>query len=374
MRSLKTLLITILILVSCKDKSPVPSSIYPIDFSLEATKTINLSEFSQSVDYIPLETNSKCYINKIKKIKFFGDSIFIFNELGWNMGEILVFNMSGSFLFSFGQIGPGPEEIENPRDLIKFGDNFLIWDRQKISEFDKTGKFKRKLFDAFLHGNEFFVDSDYIYLYHGTEFPGILSKYDFNGFLIDTLKPTDPRHLNTAFENETVVYANNEYHLFAPAFDTVWTLNNNKIVPKYFFDFKEETTLEKFFKEVTYKEPLERLSALNSTPTSYVLTFLENDNYQFFKYIRSKKSSYKILNKRTDHQLDFVICINDIDNGIFDNPITINKDHLIIPLEPLKILKHLKNNPNMTMTKYRQIGESLKEDDNPALMLCKLKL
>ena len=350
----------LLILVSCKEKSPGPSSIYPIDFSLEAAKTINLSEFSQSVDYIPLETNSKCYINKIKKIKFFGDSIFIFNELGWNMGEILVFNLSGSFLFSFGQIGPGPEEIEDPRDIIKSDDSYLIWDRQKVSEFANTGKFKKKLFDAFVYGSEFFMESGYIYLYHGTEFPGLLTKYNLTGLLIDTLKPADPSHLNTAFDSENVLYANNEYHLFAPAFDTVWTLAGNKIVPKYCLDFKKETTLEKFFKNVSYTDPLERLSALNSTQTSNVLRFLENDSYLFIKYIRSKKSLFKIINKSTHKHLDFITCINDIDNGIFDNPITMTNDYLVIPLEPLKIQKILGKNTSLPMTKLRQIGESIK--------------
>jgi hypothetical protein len=374
MKLFNILLFTILFLGSCNQNPSEPHSISSIDLSLEAVKSINLSEFCQSVDYIPLETNSKCYINKIRKIKFFGDSIFIFNELGWNMGEILVFNMSGSFQFNFGEIGPGPEEIENPRDIIKFGNSYLIWDRQKISEFDKTGKFKRKMFDAFVHGTEFFIESNNIYLYHGTEFPGLLTEYDLSGSLIDTLKPTDPGHLNTAFENENVLLANKEYHLFAPAFDTVWKLNNNKIIPKYFLEFKGETTLEKFFKKVTYKDPLERLSALNSTPTSNVLTFLENDNHLFLKYIRSKKSSYKIVNKSTNHHLDFVICNNDIDNGIFDNPITMTNDYLVIPLDPLKMQKNLKNNPNLTMTKYRQIVESLKENDNPVLMLCRLKL
>jgi hypothetical protein len=373
-RPLKTLLITLLVLVSCKEKSPGPSSIYPIDFSPEAAKTINLSEFSQSVDYIPLETNSKCYINKIKKIKFFGDSIFIFNELGWNMGEILVFDLSGSFLFSFGQIGPGPEEIEDPRDIIKSDDSYLIWDRQKVSEFANTGKFKKKLFDAFVHGSEFFMESDYIYLYHGTEFPGLLTKYNLTGLLTDTLKPVDPGHLNTAFDGENVLYANNEYHLFAPAFDTVWTLAGNKIVPEYFLDFKNETTLEKFFKNVSYTDPLERLSALNSTQTSNVLRFLENDSYLFIKYIRSKKSLFKIINKSTHKHLDFITCINDIDNGIFDNPITMTNDYLVIPLEPLKIQKISGKNTSLPMTKLRQIGESIKENNNPVLMLCKLKL
>lgn len=369
-----TLLFTILIFGSCDQKSPKIYTLSSIDLSHESVKTVNLSEFCYSVDYILLETNTKCYINKIKKVKFFGDSIFVFNELGWNLGEILVFNFSGSFLFSFGQIGPGPEEIENPRDIIKFYNSFLLWDRRKVAEFDNAGKFKKKIFDAHVHGYEFFTESDNIYLYHGTEFPGILTKYGLDGSLIDTLKSTKSSHLNTAFENENVTFANGEHHLFAPAFDTVWTLINNNIIPRYYFDFKGETTLEKFFNSFTNKDPLERLSALNSTPISHVLTFLENDNYLFLKYIRSKKSSYKVINKINNRYLDFVTSHNDIDYGIFDNPITLTNEYLVIPLDPMKMKLHIKNNTKQYLTKFQEISESLKETDNPVLMLCKIRL
>ena len=368
---LASLVITI-VLASCSQKKSETPTFTSIDFSINAVQSINLSDFCSSIDYITLETKPNCIINTIRKIKFFGDSIFILNELGWNMSEIMVFNLSGKFLSNFGQIGSGPEEIDNPRDIIKFGDYYLIWDREKVAEFDKTGKFKRKLFNAFVHGSEFFTDSKNIFLYHATEFPGVLTKYELNGTLIDTLKPTDPKHQNTSFENENVVFADNEFHLFAPAFDTVWTINNNRIIAKYFLDFKDETTLEKFFKTVTYNDPMQRLSALNSTPTSNVLTFLENDNYLFLKYKRSKSSSYKILNKKTNQKLDFTNCINNIDNGTFGDPIAITQKEIIIPLESIKILKHFKKNTSLAKAKFKELCESIKEDSNPIIMICKL--
>jgi|WetSurMetagenome_2_1015567.scaffolds.fasta_scaffold76670_2 hypothetical protein len=374
MKNLLTSLAITIVLVSCGQKKTEVPAFTTIDFSINAVQAINLSDFCSSVDYITLETRPDCIIKTVRKIKFFGDSIFILNELGWNMSEILVFDRTGSFLTKFGKIGSGPEEIDNPRDIIKFGDSYLIWDREKVAEFDKTGKFKKKMFDAFVHGSEFFTNSKNIYLYHGTEFPGILTKYDLNGTLTDTLKPTDPKHQNTSFEGENVVLAGNEFHLFAPAFDTVWTLNNNMIIPKYYLDFKDETTLEEFFKNVTTTDPMQRLSALNSTPTSNVLTFLENENYLFLKYKKTKSSSYKIINKKTNQKLDFTSCINNIDNGIFGNPIAITREEIVIPLESIKILKHFKKNTSLAKPKFKELCESIKEDSNPVIMLCKLDL
>jgi len=373
MKLFRPTLFLIFVLASCHHHKQEPHALSSIDFTLPAAKSINLSEICSTIEYIKLETGSKCYINHISKIKFFGDSIFIFNELGWNMGEILVFNKSGKFLLEFGQLGEGPEEIENPRDIIRYGDSYLIWDRLKVSEFDHSGRFIKKLFSAFLHGNEFFSDSGNIYLYHGTEFPGMLTKYNKAGILTDTLRPANPAHHNTSFEGENVQYANNEFHLFAPALDTVWALNSPRIIPKYILDFKGEMTLEKFFKKVPFTNPPDMLAALNSTQTSNVLTFLENDSFLFLKYIRSRNSYFKLINKKSNRQTDFVNCKNDIDFGLFGIPIALTDDQLVIPLEPVKILRYLKDNGASAETKNIQAFNSIKESDNPILMLCKLK-
>ena len=367
------LLITIFLVSLIACKKSVSDSVVTISIDKPADEFVELSRFVSSVDYVPLETNSYCLINKIRNIKFWGDSILIFNEISWNMTEILVFNKSGKYLGTFGQYGPGPEEIKDPRDILRAGDSVLLWDRDYMVEFDKKGNFKRSLFKAFLPGRNFFVDSGNIFLYHGSVFPGLLSQYDKNGGLKELFKPIEPQKASSQMEGESVALVKGEYHLFAPALDTVWTLNSNKILPAYVVTFKEGMSLQSFFQKYSDEVFPGILNFMNSTPLSHVLRFLEDDDYLFLTWVSLKKQGNTIISKRNKHQIDFVYCDNDIDDGLFGSPVTVFDNNLIIPIEPAKILNHLKKKTSNTVTKFDEMGKKIKEDDNPVLMFCKLK-
>ena len=363
----------VITIIACNRDSYNHKDIKSIRFESKPKELINLSDFCSSISYIPLETNSKCYITKISRIKFFGDSIFIINQLFWNMKEILVFDITGKFLGTFGQIGPGPEEIDNPRDVIKINDSYLIWDKLKIAEFDYKGNFKRKLFNAFIPGENFFVESNKINLYHGTEFPGLITQYDFEGNLLRTYKPIDPKKYSSTFEGENLINIDNEYHFFAPSFDTVWMFSNNQILPRYIFDFTGDITLQKLFMKYPDKIPPEMAPILKSNSPSYVLSFFESKNYIFLKYLKSNNQSFKVISKINSHQIDFKHCNNNIDNGIFGTPISSIDDNFVIPLEPIQILKHRDNFNSPEQSTFNMIGQIIKEDDNPVLMFIKFK-
>lgn len=372
MRSSSLIVISIVLTCSCSRHHP-SQDFEVIQFANNPIESANLSALCSSIEYIPLETNPRCLINNIVEIKFFGDSIFIINETGWNIKEILIFNTSGKFLGNFGDIGQGPEEIDSPRDIIRHSENFLIWDKRKVAEFDKEGRFTRKLFDAFLHGNKLFIDADMIHLYHATEYPGMITQYDFDGKLIDTIKPLSPDHINSAFEGENVTYTNHGYNLFAPSFDTVWTVKDNSIKPKYVFDFNGEMTLQVLFQNYAVNNPVEMIKILGSYQTSNVRTYLENEDHLLLLSFRARKRAYKIIRKENNQQLDFISCVNDIDNGLFETPITLSDSHMIIPLQPMKIIDHLKKNVPDKESPFGKMAQDIKETDNPVLMLCKLK-
>lgn len=363
-----------LTITSCNSKSTISSEVKVIPFVVKVNEFVNLSDFCTSIYYVPLETNSSCYISSISKIKIFGDSIFIFNEMGWNMKDILVFNKEGKFLGNFGKSGPGPEEIENPRDISKFKDSYLIWDRIKIAQYDKKGQFRKKLFNAYLPGKNLFSYPDRILIYHGTQPPGLISSFDLNGTSQRIFKPTDPEPKNSTIEGENLIYTDGECHFFAPSLDTVWALSGDQFFPRYVFDFKEDLTLEKFFKKNSDKHGLEMLSLINSTPTSSVQSFNEGNKYIFASYLRSKQMSYKVFSKEKNRQIDFTYCDNDIDNGIFGKAIGMYDDNLIIQLEPIKILSHSNKYKDSKHELFNKFALTIKEDDNPVLMICKLKL
>jgi len=270
-------------------------------------------------------------------------------------------------------MGEGPEDIYSPRDIIKFNDSYLVWDRSKISEFDNKGNFKRKLFNAFIPGTNFFTDSSTINLYHGTEFPGLISQYDFGGNLLKTLKPVDPKNTSTSFMGESLNRIDNEYHLFEPSVDTVWMFSDKQILPKYIFDFVGDETIQTLLQKYPDKIPPEMAPLLNKFAPSHVISFTESKNYIALKYYKSKINAYRIISKTNLHQVDFIYGDNDTDNGIFDTPVSTTGDDFVIPIEPIKILKRNNKLKDSQKPTFNKIGENIKENDNPVLMLIKFK-
>jgi len=356
---------------ACSNHNSINRDINTIRFENTPVEVMKLSEICPSISYIRLETTSKSYINKISKIKFFGDSIFIINQLYWNLKEILVFNMKGKFLGAFGNIGPGPEEIESPRDIVKMKDSYLVWDRLKIAEFDKNGNFKRKILNAFVPGSNFFIQSNKINLYHGTEFPGLISQYDFDGKHQKIFKPIDQNFNSSAFEGEGFINIDNEYHLFAPALDTVWEFSESKIQSKYVFNFMGKPTLQTLFKKYSHASPPEMGPILSKNSPSYVISFNENKNFILIRYFKSGTELYKVISKNSLRQIDFKYCINDIDDGIFGNPVASFDDNFVFELQATKILKHQDESRHLKDSTFFKIEKSIKENDNPVLMFCK---
>jgi len=344
-----------------------------ISFDNDAREYVKMSEFVSSITYVPLETKPNCCINNITKIRIFGDSLLIFNEIDWNYTEIMVFNKKGKYLGIFGENGRGPEEILNPRDIRKVGRSYYIWDRDKISEFDEKGNFKRVLLKAFYPGSNFLIDTNFVYLYHATDFPGILSQFSLKGDLIRTFKPSVPKQIGSAFKEENIFDINGEFHLFAPSFDTVWAVENNQLYTKYVFNFKGDMTLQKLFLENNVSNPLEFSKIMNSTSFSYVTNYIEDEDYIFLSYSKLKKTGSKLISKKSGSQITFNYCINNIDNGIVAKPISFENNSLVILLQPLDVLNKACNAKNSEKTGFEMLRDTINEDDNSILMFCKIK-
>jgi len=344
-----------------------------ISFDNDAREYVKMSEFVSSITYVPLETKPNCCINNITKIRIFGDSLLIFNEIDWNYTEIMVFNKKGKYLGIFGENGRGPEEIQNPRDIRKVGRSYYIWDRDKISEFDEKGNFKKVLLKAFYPGSNFLIDTNFVYLYHATDFPGILSQFSLKGDLIRTFKPSVPKQIGSAFKEENIFDINGEFHLFAPSFDTVWAVENNQLYTKYVFNFKGDMTLQKLFLENNVSNPLEFSKIMNSTSFSYVTNYIEDEDYIFLSYSKLKKTGSKLISKKSGSQITFNYCINNIDNGIVAKPISFENNSLVILLQPLDVLNKACNAKNSEKTGFEMLRDTINEDDNSILMFCKIK-
>ncbi len=93
-------------MLSCNNAIENKEAIPIINFSSIKPTDLQLSSVVDSIIYIPLETNRKCILNKLTKIKIVGDKIYAIN-IGTNMG-LYNFNMDGRFLNKVTNVGHGP--------------------------------------------------------------------------------------------------------------------------------------------------------------------------------------------------------------------------------------------------------------------------
>ena len=125
----------------CKKQSA--ENIHKIDLYKAYQKRNNfpLSMFAESLEYIPLKTNSDCLLSEsIKRIIFTSNEIFIFD-----FNAVYRFNKSGKFVSRIGRTGRGPGECQKPRDMVldTVNQQVTILDREKLVTYDFNGDFVR---------------------------------------------------------------------------------------------------------------------------------------------------------------------------------------------------------------------------------------
>ena len=93
----------------------------------EFDKSVLLSDFFTSVNYLPLETNNSSFLTYPTQIQFF-DSLLFFQD--HKDDQIYVFSITGKFLNTIGRIGRGPGE------QLTFGDFYIDREKKLIEILD----------------------------------------------------------------------------------------------------------------------------------------------------------------------------------------------------------------------------------------------
>ena len=140
---MKTILISVylglvLLIIGCSK----PPKRNPFDKGTQ--ETIHVSHIDcvhsdsviKSIHFLPLESNDTCLITRVEDIKL-NDSLIFIDD---NRYRILVFDMSGKFLYQIGNRGQGPEEYLEIRDFLIHQDTIEILDYQKIEYYSINGK------------------------------------------------------------------------------------------------------------------------------------------------------------------------------------------------------------------------------------------
>jgi hypothetical protein len=390
----KNLILFILLLISCKDQV---STLLKFDPRSIVAKEISLSDIADEITYIPLANSFQ--IGLIYNFRVIKNSIYLSaKDIG-----ILEFDREGKKVRKIGSIGRGPGEYTYCFDFT-VDDNrqtIYVMDQANLKVYSKTGNFLRivSLKDYGDNISSFELIDSKIIIYFMLQYGN--PKYDWIvldtlGNLITEKKRTIPEFkTNWLLQGGTYKF-DNRVTYWNPFTDTAYSVSPDLTYkasfiispgehrfPKIKFDsfeqFRQYLNIEQIFEtnnflilRYYYKKPT--IALIDKKTRKSFLSFLKVENGN---------------NIRPDYIGGL---INDIDGGCMFQPCGASarqesyffendREYIIGLIEPYKIKTYVAGNEfKNSFPKYperkKEFGKfanSLKETDNPVLMMVRLK-
>lgn len=417
------LFVLILIFFSCDGnqrdvKEPTPKySVIDVGSSVGKGRVVKLSEVASDIKYIPLETDNNSLVGSYPLAFYENDRIYIrFSKI------IKVFDKSGKFLFAFDRHGGGPEEypasslveIEhgsgNFRVEYQNGSNTIVKTYSREGEFikdytfpgitriSKTIKINPNLFmSQFSHiDNE---EQEYIgFMYDSLcnidayiPTPVVLKNYKTEGD--QTIKIGNRRIYMSGITIHSYLHSfKNTPRIYTFLADTIYTYNRDSgFVPVYALDYGKYMNDKVSLMDVG---PITG-KFINISPWLYI----ETENFLLLNFIlrdfahepfvgktiqnvgkmRERRDSYGLYNKISgeftllNHPIKGIPGFkDDILKGPPFIPQYMSEDNYAVNLfHPDELIDYVaKNHVSPELSK---IASTLKESDNPVVVLVKLK-
>lgn len=358
-------------------------------------KDVLLSSIADRVEYIKLETNEACIIDKIEKLVLYQDNIFIANAT-----QFFKFSKDGEFIKRIGTIGKGPGEY------IKIMDFAINSKKKVVSIYDID---LRKIINYDLEGNyleEFLLDSQPTLIAYDKSnrlnaawvLPDFFYNNQFNFSIYDTLGQVseqfyDRKNIGITAENASLIPSTSrtrfEYFNDSLSF---WEIN----LP-YIGRIKDGQFIPRFNLAQDFKPELLERNSTNIVADQFIFSdLIETSRYIFFtKGIYQNDAWHIIYDKLTKNINSFNLThtspnvrlnggfLNDIDGGYPFLPKGLaSKDEAYCVFYAYELLDLLQEEPFSKITKTSMDGgkakllelvENATLQDNPIVMIAKFK-
>jgi len=353
---------------------------------------ISLSELGfKDIEYIPLETKKECLIGNIYKL-YTGTDFYLVH----NFGNILKFSSDGTFIAKIGKQGRGPREFQNAQSVSvnpENGNIFVLsaWEN-KIYIHSPDGKFIKTIPAPSNTTNLICLDNN-ILCYSRNQTGSVENSFDvidYEGKFIKSF-PNKYKYqmgkLQAGFMNEFFNFFQNR-QLYVKEFhsDTIFIFRNLNFEPKIILNSGGKR-LPPQIRNINY----EGESKTKFKPYLYDFNLSAAGNY-LLNIINYKGEFYRIVaNEMNDsRQVRFSNgkLMNDIDGGPdvdfssnTDLACKANENQIIRWINAIELKQYIASNEFKNSTpKYpekkkalEKLANSLNENDNPVLMLVKLK-
>ena len=353
---------------------------------------VRLSDLLSDINYIPLETNVESLISDVATIKVTDSVIFIKNRIP---PSLCAFDYCGNFIAKIGRVGRGPKEINMFKAFCidEKNRNVLILNGypQKILIFSYDGTFiNSQLYDdkIYIRDIEFFSEVNFVSMQSNgsgrTPFSYRLYTREHQ-FIDKKIKPLSfsmkgSYGLPEAFSYYTY---NNTFKIKENLLnDTLYTISESlEFVPSYIFDFGKLT----FPVEMQIKSLELTMNGKISEFNKYIIPtgVFETYNYLILRYRLKEKNNWSFYNKETKEICSYENkgIINDYDGGPAFCPMYQKNNICVGFIYAYEFIEYVNSKTFKNSTpKYpekkkalEKLANSLDENDNPVLMLVKLK-
>lgn len=373
------------LLLTCSSSDQYSYLIDPTNFK---ENSLTLSEIAENIKYIPLD--NKMPIGLVYKLIITDDHIYLsIKDIG-----ILTYDKSGRFICKVGSIGRGPDQYIDYMDFAvdEKNGNVFIMGPGKVKVYANSGRYIREIkYSEFIP----FVGGD-IDIYNSKIFiPDFLITGDSKNcwIFLDTLgnliqaktNSVPPFKLNTGLEGciykfkDKIFY----YNLYN---DTIFSISPDlKCKEGYLFakgDFrwpigKVETDAEswnKLFKPFKMFETNHFIALVYGFHNKFGLLFIEKETKNTFLAIKY------------NGELSEPNLVNDLDGGMsFGRDINYyaesEKEYLVQLVNPIDLKTFVSSNSFIkgipknldNKVEFQKFVNTLRETDNPVLMMARLK-
>ena len=389
----------------------------PIDENM----VIKFSDVFDSISFIRLETNKRSLIGQIEKIIATDDKFIILDGIRAKM--VFVFDENGNFLNQVGSVGGGPEEYDMPLDIAydKYNDELLILDSypNRIMKFKLDGTFVDAInIDWRVSSIFVMADNEYL-LYLNNRLQRNRTKNDYNIIVINNkgenlsnLLPYDKKtgQLSPPSLNVFSTFENNI--MFSPYYSNkILNVDFDKINVKYYLDYGENKIPSSLLYNVNNGDLRKRIDMYEQFAYNAALS-VETFDHIVNRFVYKRMIFTCFYSKESQTSKNSAIYFNDM-YGLASSVHVYGKkeDLLLCVVDPelftsrQKTLKNIKQDKNLLLSQINSFVPSLvvsnrlrsnmraavessnitisdeeidfinsiKEDDNPLIMIAKLK-
>jgi hypothetical protein len=376
-----------LILFSCESEQSAENVIKMSNAQIQA---LYMSDYFESIEYIPLETKDDCLIG-IDPVFYFTADFIIAISPRRERSCHLFDRHTGKFIRKIGNVGNGPRDyleilsgsiVNEQKKTISFGrgDRLIEYSltdgvaipvstRAPLSFSNKLAYISNDIWAVGLTNPMGNNPNEIIFFNREEIIDSIPNQHPFTlkSNMIDT---------NT---NEILFYSYDNSVYYKNFFnDTIFKIVDRKMKPEWVFDML--TLTPRLFQ--LREDPREMYNEIEKF--QLLTKILETDENLFFDISYQKQKQFYLFDKK-DYQLtelEHGKFINDMDGGLAFWPTYTNRNQEIASVYQAFVLKDEMKNNNTTeesvknvleFRKLRTLASQIDEEDNPIVVIAKLK-